>query len=88
MRLPEEQRESVTKLLAEILNELAYADSKYKHDPMSSAEIGLATIKCEIAELEREVLRPIRNNEWLKKECVQVCAMGVKFLRDICNNES
>lgn len=74
----------VEAILCEVFYELAKADSKYKHDPMSSAEIGLATIKCEIAELEREVIRPRRNDEWMRREAIQVAAMGLKFLRDVC----
>lgn len=66
-----------------IEEELFRADTKYAHDPMTTAEIGLATIKCELAELEREVLRPHRHEEWLRKEAIQVAAMAVKFLRDV-----
>jgi hypothetical protein len=69
----------------EIRNELIHADKKYAHDPMATAKLGLATIKCELAELEREVLRPKRNEEWMRKEAIQCAAMCVKLLRDVCN---
>lgn len=72
-------------ILIDIFSELARADEKYQHDPMTSAEIGLATIKCELAELEREVIRPIRHDDWMRKEAVQVAAMALKFLRDVCD---
>lgn len=71
-------------ILTDVFKELAKADEKYRHDPMVSAEIGLATIKCEIAELEREVIRPQRHEDWMRKEAVQVAAMAIKFLRDVC----
>jgi hypothetical protein len=71
------------KIFVEIVAELSRADAKYQHDPMTTAELGLATIKCELAELEREVLRTQRHEEWLRKEAIQVAAMAVKFLRDI-----
>ena len=66
--------------------ELAAADVKYS--PMSSALDGLHTIKCELAELEKEVMlsaitREVRTDE-LIKEAIQVAAMGIKFLRDVC----
>lgn len=67
----------------DIVAELKRADTKYAHDPMTTPELGLATIKCELAELEREVLRPTRNNKWLRKEAVQCAAMCVKMLRDV-----
>ena len=71
-------------IIQEVLEELQRADAKYAHDPMSSAELGLATIRCEFVELEREVVRPVRNEDWLKKEAIQGCAMYLKFLRDVC----
>ena len=74
---------TVQMIFDEIVSELRRADKKYEHDPMSTAELGLATIKCELAELEREVLRPVYHEEWMRKECVQVAAMACKFLRDV-----
>jgi hypothetical protein len=74
---------NVEHIFGEITAELRRADKKYVDDPMTTAELGLATIKCELAELEREVLRPQRHDEWLRKEAIQVAAMAVKFLRDI-----
>jgi hypothetical protein len=71
-------------ILSEVLAELERADAKYAHDPMSSAELGLATIRCEFVELEREVVRGVRHEDWMRKEAVQVAAMAIKFLRDVC----
>ena len=74
---------TVQMIFDEIVSELRRADKKYQHDPMSTAELGLATIKCEVAELEREVLRPVYHEEWMRKEAIQCAAMCVKFLRDV-----
>lgn len=73
----------IDQIFYEIQMELNRADEKYEHDPMSTAELGLATIKCELAELEREVLRPVYHEEWMRKEAIQCAAMCVKFLRDV-----
>ena len=62
--------------------ELDRADSK--HLPMAGKVEGLHTLKCEVAELEREVMREQRNDEELMREAIQVGAMAVKFLRDCC----
>lgn len=69
-----------------IETELAHADAKYHHDPMSPAEIkcSFLTIKAELTELEREVERIGRRPHLLQKEAVQVAAMAIKFLRDVC----
>ena len=70
-----------------IEDELAYADAKYKDDPMVEAITGLNTIKCEVMELEREVCREFKTKDHknrMQKEAIQVAAMAVKFLRDIC----
>ena len=65
-----------------IIKELAAADHKYP--PMAEAVEGLHTIKCELAELEREIMRKGFDQKALSKEAVQVAAMAVKFLRDCC----
>ena len=72
-------------IFSAIEKELAHADKKYAHDPMTTPELGLATIKCELAELEREIMRPIYNASEMRKECIQTASMAVKFLRDICH---
>lgn len=66
----------------EILLELSKADNKYP--PMAEAVEGLHTIKCELAELEREIMRKGFNQSLMTKEAIQVAAMAVKFLRDCC----
>lgn len=52
---------------------------------MEEAEVGLGTIECEFVELKREVARKIPRPIAMRKEAVQVMAMGYKFVRDICD---
>ena len=73
----------VETIFDDIVDELRRADAKYANDPMTTAELGLATIKCELAELEREVLRPVYNDEAMYKEAVQVASMAIKMMRDV-----
>jgi hypothetical protein len=63
-----------------IEEELRKAD--LKHGPMKGMVEGLHTIKCELAELEREVMREERNPEALVMESLQLAAMIRKFRRD------
>jgi hypothetical protein len=64
----------------QISEELDRADTK--HPPMAGIVEGLHTLKCEVAELEREVMRETRNHCELRAEAIQVAAMAVKLLRD------
>jgi hypothetical protein len=72
------------KIIADVLTELDRADAKYINDPMVNAKVGLLTLKCEVMELEREVERPQQHPDKMRMEAIQVCAMSLKFLRDIC----
>lgn len=64
----------------EINLELDRADRK--HPPMAEMVEGLYTLKCEVMELEREVIRRNFDPSAMKKEAIQVAAMAIKFLRD------
>lgn len=75
----------INQIIQDIIEELGRADAKYAHDPMSHKKLGLATLKCEVMELEREVERPVEHLEWMRKEAVQSAAMAIKFIRDICD---
>lgn len=66
----------------EIQDELDRADEK--HGPMLEEVEGLHTLKCEIAELEREIMRKAYHPKHKRKEAIQVAAMAYKFLRDCC----
>lgn len=65
-----------------IFDELKRADAKYPR--MAEPVEGLCTMKCEVAELEREVMRANKNPEAMREEAIQVAAMALKFLRDCC----
>ena len=72
-------------IFSAIQNELNKADSK--HPPMAEMIEGLHTLKCEVAELEREIMRKNFDDPDMVKEAIQVAAMAVKFLRDCCGME-
>ncbi len=67
-------------LLAE--NELRAATAK--HGKFHSAHEGWAVIREEMDELWEEVKRREPNPEHLEKEAIQVAAMALRFLMDIC----
>lgn len=69
-------------ILEAIQKELIGADKKY--GLMPERVDGIHTLKCELAELDREVHRINFNHDEMTKEAIQVAAMAVKFLRDIC----
>lgn len=74
-------------VINDVLEELRRADAKYAHDPMVHMKVGLKTIHAEFVELEREVERfdyGTGKPDQLRKEAIQVAAMAIKFLRDIC----
>jgi hypothetical protein len=73
------------KIFTAIATELDRADGKYP--PMNGPVEGLHTLKCEVAELEREVMREHKDHAALMQEAVQVGAMAVKFLRDCCMSQ-
>jgi len=68
-----------------MMRELELADKKYADDRMSPEEMkaSLDTVKCELAELEREVNRTVIRDKALQKESIQVLAMAYKFVRDV-----
>lgn len=65
----------------DIMDELKHSD--LKHGPMQGRVEGLHTLKCEVAELEREVMREFKDPEAMRKEAIQVGAMVFKFMRDV-----
>ena len=66
----------------EVMEELKRADKK--HAPMAEKVEGLFTLKCEVMELEREVVRINHDKQAMRTEAIQVAAMSIKFLRDCC----
>ena len=70
-------------VIIEVFNELDRSD--HIHGKMPEMVEGLHTLKCEVAELEREIMRKNHDPAAMKVEAVQVAAMGLKFLRDCCH---
>lgn len=68
---------------SEVLNELVRA--RTKHSPMHSAHEGYAVILEELDELWEEIKRQKPNREAIRKEAVQVAAMVVRFIEDVCH---
>lgn len=70
--------------------ELEVATSKF--GPMVSAAEGISIIREEYLELEKEVFwghKGCEPKEWktkMEKECIQLAAMAVRFLEDICDD--
>lgn len=66
-----------------ICNELAAAQQKFKK--FNSPHEGYAVIKEEVDELWDEVKKKIPENYKLRKEAIQIAAMAIRFLMDVCN---
>jgi hypothetical protein len=60
--------------------------AKAKHAPMSSTHHGISVIRGECMELENEVYKEKSDqvNEPMLDEAIQVAAMGVRFVMDLC----
>lgn len=67
-------------LLIKIEEEMIRADKK--HGPMEDPEEGWYTTQCEFFEWKKEVFKRNKNPEDAEKECIQLIAMGIKWLRD------
>lgn len=74
----------VDTILSDVLLELSSASDKFP--PFASAHEGFAILKEEVDELWDEVKKKpsIRLNMNLEKEAIQVAAMALRFLVDIC----
>ena len=71
----------------DVLRELAAARERYK--PFNSAHEGYAILFEEVDELWAEVRKKPsqRSKERLRAEAVQVAAMALRFIQDICDRE-
>lgn len=76
-----------SKLVCDILSELALAQLNYS--AFHSSHEGYATILEELDELWAEIkLRPEkRSTKKMRKEAIQVAAMAVRFIIDICDRD-
>lgn len=71
-------------VLSDVLLELSSASDKFP--PFNSAHEGYAILKEEVDELWDEVKKKpsLRSNMALEKEAIQVAAMALRFLVDVC----
>lgn len=72
----------------DVQEELEFAQKKFR--PMASEHEGFAILKEEVDELW-EAIRMKQNDpkrsEQVRKEAVQVAAMAMRFLEDLCSGE-
>lgn len=57
-----------------------------KHGPMHSAHEGYAVILEELDELKAEIWKQAPDREQLRKEAIQVAAMALRFVYDVCES--
>jgi hypothetical protein len=72
---------AITEVVAEFHNAAG------KHPRFNSAHEGFAVILEEVDELKAEVWKRTRDREAMRKEAVQVAAMALRFLVDLCVEE-
>ena len=72
-------------IISEVVVELAEARERY--EPFYSAHEGYAVLLEEVDELWAEVKkRPTeRNVERMREEALQIAAMAVRFIQDVCD---
>jgi hypothetical protein len=74
---------SVEKEFNAVFDELKKATGKY--GPFNSGHEGWAVIKEELDELWEEVRRyPAADSKAMRKEAIQVAAMAIRFMIDVC----
>ena len=76
----------VSDIAEECDNELARATAL--HRPMHSAHEGYAVILEELDELKAEVWRKQSDKAAMRKEAIQIAAMAMRFVRDVCDKEA
>lgn len=78
----------ITNIADEVMGELYNATSKF--GAFASAHEGFAIILEEIDELKAEIWKnqKIRDAGALRKEAIQVAAMAMRFVLDVCDKES
>lgn len=55
-----------------------------KHGPMASHHEGYSVILEELDELWDEIKKQTKDVDAIRKEAIQVAAMGIRFLIDVC----
>jgi hypothetical protein len=67
--------------------EAEYREATRKFPDFHNAHEGYAVLLEEVDELWTEICRRKRNKEAMRSEAVQVAAMAVRFLADLCQPE-
>jgi len=76
---------NIEELWKEIRNEYFFATGKF--GSFASAHEGIAVLREEYLELEREVFKKNPDDKLLRKEAIQVGAMALRFLYDVCEDK-
>jgi hypothetical protein len=75
--------ERVIAITEDVVDELVSAANAFAS--MHSAHEGYATILEELDELWEEIKAKIINGDDMRKEAIQVAAMGIRFVHDVCD---
>lgn len=82
---------SNTKYFSEAIAEMGteYFDATRRYPPMNSPHEGFAILKEEVDELWDEVKQKPGRMDYdaLRKECIQVGAMAIRFYTDVCREQ-
>lgn len=80
-------QEEIKLLIKEVCTELNSAVKK--HPPINSAHEGYAVILEELDELFDEVKKQTKNRniDNMRKEVIQIAAMAMRFIIDVCDKE-
>lgn len=62
--------------------------SRENHGSFSGSHEGYAVILEEVEELWQEVKKKERDFVKMEKECIQIAAMAIKFIEDICEKNN
>ena len=73
-------------ILDEVKKELAH--SRKLHGNFKGAHEGYAVLLEEVDELWHEVKMRKRGFLTMRKECIQIAAMAIKFAEDICDTQN
>lgn len=82
LRMDTKDRMILEKILVDVVKELLRGDAKYGHHRSHLRAYGV--LRAELAELKTELDCMVSADD-IRKEAVQVAAMALKLIRDICD---
>ena len=85
--MSDDAKPALSEVLAEIKKEVVSAESKWP--PMNSAHEGYAVLLEEVDELWQHVKTNQKRRDLpaMRKEAIQVAAMAIRFVRDVCDGQ-